>query len=148
MPKVRAYDVDLYYEDSGTGPETLVLVHGWTSSLRAWDFVIRALSAGRFRAVAFDLRGAGRSDRCPTGFEFQALDDEVTASLELPLVTPAATQSTSPPSITRCPCARSTFITLIGTRRLSTSRFHSRFGAVLFDLENWSAIRRMRGTTP
>jgi pimeloyl-ACP methyl ester carboxylesterase len=45
------------------GPEggpTVVLVHGWTCSLRFWTHQIRTLS-DELRVVAYDLRGHGRS---------------------------------------------------------------------------------------
>lgn len=52
---------ELYGEIFGSDEaQTLVLVHGWTEALRYWTYQIRALS-GRFRIVAYDLRGHGRS---------------------------------------------------------------------------------------
>jgi pimeloyl-[acyl-carrier protein] methyl ester esterase len=50
----------LYFEAEGTGP-TVVLLHGWALNLRVWDGLRAALS-GRFRLVALDLPGHGRSD--------------------------------------------------------------------------------------
>ncbi|CAN5535882.1 alpha/beta hydrolase [soil metagenome] len=62
---------------AGTGPSlhaevfgpddapTIVLVHGWTCSLRFWAFQLAELSASH-RVVAFDLRGHGRSDSAPS----------------------------------------------------------------------------------
>ncbi len=41
---------------------TIVLAHGITCSLRAWTYQIREL-ATRYRVVAYDQRGHGRSDR-------------------------------------------------------------------------------------
>lgn len=46
------------------GPEdgsTVVLAHGWTEELSFWGPVIRRLTAAGLRAVAYDLRGHGRS---------------------------------------------------------------------------------------
>src|SRR5437764_2260556 len=50
------------------GPEdapTIVLLHGWTETLRLLTFQIRELSR-EFRVVAYDLRGHGRSGSAPT----------------------------------------------------------------------------------
>lgn len=47
------------------GP-TLVLVHGWTETLKYWIYQIRDLSH-EFRIVAYDARGHGRSGRPPNG---------------------------------------------------------------------------------
>ena len=53
--------VDLHVEVAG--PEDgypLVLVHGWPDSIRCWDRVVPLLS-DRFRVIAYDQRGFGRS---------------------------------------------------------------------------------------
>jgi pimeloyl-ACP methyl ester carboxylesterase len=58
-------DTQLHVEIFGLeDAPTLVLVHGWTEALRYWVYVIRRLS-DRFRIVAYDLRGHGRSGRAP-----------------------------------------------------------------------------------
>ncbi len=50
--------------------ETVILLHGFTSTARAWDGVIAALDSGRYRPLALDLRGHGAArDRTPIGFE-------------------------------------------------------------------------------
>jgi pimeloyl-[acyl-carrier protein] methyl ester esterase len=50
----------LYTEVRGSGP-TLVLLHGWGLNLRVWDGLAAALQ-DRFRIVALDLPGHGRSE--------------------------------------------------------------------------------------
>ncbi|TLY64871.1 MAG: alpha/beta fold hydrolase [Gammaproteobacteria bacterium] len=50
----------LYCEVSGRGRD-LVLLHGWGLNLRVWDGLAGALTA-RFRVIAIDLPGHGRSD--------------------------------------------------------------------------------------
>lgn len=67
MPFVQAGAVRLHYVERGAGPEPLVFIHGYTSSLRAWNPILPRLSS-RYRAIAFDLRGAGESDKPPTGY--------------------------------------------------------------------------------
>jgi pimeloyl-ACP methyl ester carboxylesterase len=47
------------------GPEdgaTVVLAHGWTEALQYWVYVIRAMSKGGFRVVAYDQSGHGSSE--------------------------------------------------------------------------------------
>jgi pimeloyl-[acyl-carrier protein] methyl ester esterase len=51
----------LYCEVSGRGRD-LVLLHGWGLNLRVWDGVAAALTGARFRVIAIDLPGHGRSD--------------------------------------------------------------------------------------
>lgn len=53
--------VALRYTDRGQGP-AVVLLHGYGSSLDAWDPVVPALET-RHRVVALDLKGFGRSAR-------------------------------------------------------------------------------------
>jgi pimeloyl-ACP methyl ester carboxylesterase len=55
-------DARIYYEVAGRGP-AVVLIHGWALNLREWDDQVAAL-APRFRVVAYDRRGFGKS----TGF--------------------------------------------------------------------------------
>ena len=54
--------VDLRYTDTGDGPPTLVLLHGFGSSLFSWRNVTEPLGE-RARVVAFDRPGFGLSER-------------------------------------------------------------------------------------
>ena len=83
MPSVHAGDVRLNYEQHGSGPEQLVFIHGWTSSLRNWAEIVPLLPA-RYTATLFDLRGAGGSDKPDTGYSpkvYAADIDEATRAL-------------------------------------------------------------------
>jgi pimeloyl-ACP methyl ester carboxylesterase len=67
------------------GPEgapSVVLIHGWTCCREFWAPQLSALS-DRYRVVAYDLRGHGRSG-APEGGDFsaEALADDVAAVLE------------------------------------------------------------------
>ncbi len=53
----------LYHEVRGSGPD-LVLLHGWSLNLGVWESLAREL-ATRFRIIAIDLPGHGRSDWDP-----------------------------------------------------------------------------------
>ncbi len=61
MPTIHINGVDLYYESHGAG-ESVLLIHGLGSSTRDWDPQIPALSK-QFEAIAFDVRGHGRSSK-------------------------------------------------------------------------------------
>ncbi|MDR5659901.1 alpha/beta hydrolase [Serpentinicella sp. ANB-PHB4] len=50
----------LGYRECGSGPETLVLVHGNLSSSRHWDILMEEL-APKYKIYALDLRGFGMS---------------------------------------------------------------------------------------
>jgi pimeloyl-ACP methyl ester carboxylesterase len=52
----------VHYKVLGTGPRTLVFVHGWTCSLAMWRLQASDFAARGFRVVALDLPGHGGSD--------------------------------------------------------------------------------------
>ena len=55
----------LYHEVHGRkGGQDVVLLHGWSLNLRVWDGLVREL-APRFRLIAIDLPGHGRSNWDP-----------------------------------------------------------------------------------
>ena len=63
----------LHTEIWGDGGPTVVLVHGYPDTHAVWRPVAERLAAGGMRAVAYDVRGAGRSD-APKGIGAYALD--------------------------------------------------------------------------
>ncbi|WP_316524835.1 alpha/beta fold hydrolase [Kitasatospora brasiliensis] len=81
---VRSADgVRLYVEVHGRpGAPTVVLSHGWTCSTAFWAPVIREL-ADRYRVVAYDQRGHGRSEIPPSRARYstRALAEDLSAVL-------------------------------------------------------------------
>jgi pimeloyl-ACP methyl ester carboxylesterase len=61
---IEVNGVRLHYLDEGSGPETLLLVHGGGSSLFAWDAITERLKA-KYRVVRLDLPGFGLSGYDP-----------------------------------------------------------------------------------
>lgn len=59
MPTVQANEIDLYYEEQGSG-EPLLLIMGWGGNAASWEPQLSGL-AEHFRVITFDNRGAGRS---------------------------------------------------------------------------------------
>jgi pimeloyl-[acyl-carrier protein] methyl ester esterase len=54
---------DLYVEVNGNGPD-VVLLHGWGLNVRVWDGLVAELR-DRFRLIAVDLPGHGKSEWAP-----------------------------------------------------------------------------------
>ena len=69
--------VRVRYEDTGTG-QAVVLLHGWGSSLDAYNLMARALE-GRYRVVRLDFPGFGGSESLP---EPWSLEDYQNATAE------------------------------------------------------------------
>jgi 3-oxoadipate enol-lactonase len=60
MTTTRIDDIQLVYDDVGTGP-AVVLIHGYPFNRSLWNEQVEAL-AGKYRVVTPDLRGFGESD--------------------------------------------------------------------------------------
>jgi pimeloyl-ACP methyl ester carboxylesterase len=74
MPSVQINDIQMYYEIHGDG-EPLVLILGLGTDISEWDGIIRWL-AQKYKVLAFDNRGAGRTDKpdIPYSIEMMAQD--------------------------------------------------------------------------
>lgn len=72
--------MNLDCEVSGEGPP-IALLHGFTTSGRAWADIAARL-ANRFRVIAVDLPGHGRSPAPPRGYDFTACADDVLAAVQ------------------------------------------------------------------
>lgn len=66
MPRLSVNGATIYYEEHGTGPETIVFAHGLLWSGRMFDHQVNALK-DRYRCIAFDFRGQGQSEVTASG---------------------------------------------------------------------------------
>lgn len=82
MPTIHVNGADVYYEDRGSGEETIVFSHGLLFSCRMFDDQVAVL-ADRYRCVAFDHRGQGRSEVTATGYDMDTLAADAAALIEL-----------------------------------------------------------------
>jgi 3-oxoadipate enol-lactonase len=64
MPLLSVNGTELYYEDTGGDGEPVVFSHGLLWSCRLYDAQVAALRS-RYRCIAFDHRGQGRSADVP-----------------------------------------------------------------------------------
>jgi pimeloyl-ACP methyl ester carboxylesterase len=63
LPQPAEAAVDgVHYTVTGRGPQTLVLLHGFSDNLTTWNRVVPPLAVGN-RVIAIDLPGFGRSSR-------------------------------------------------------------------------------------
>ena len=70
--KENSREIDLYYEDHGSGTP-VVLIHGWPLSGAAWEKQVPALLETGYRVITYDRRGFGRSSRPATGYDYDTL---------------------------------------------------------------------------
>ena len=77
MPDVDVNGTRLFYQQSGNGPD-VVLVHAVTSNQAVWVFtgLTDVIAADGFRVTTYDLRGHGASDRPPTGYTSAAMAED------------------------------------------------------------------------
>jgi len=71
----------LAYYDSGSGDETLVLIHGLGSYIPAWSMNIDVLSESH-RVIALDLPGYGKSTKLAEEFSIPFFAESVTMLLD------------------------------------------------------------------
>ncbi|MFA5065748.1 MAG: alpha/beta fold hydrolase [Dehalococcoidia bacterium] len=80
MPQVKACDVNLYYEVSGEGPP-LLLINGYGDHTGHW-FCMQPVLKRCFKVIAFDNRGAGRSDKPDLPYTMKMLAGDAAALLD------------------------------------------------------------------
>src|SRR5919106_14924 len=76
---VRAGDLDIWTEQVGQGPDVL-LIGGLGDTVESWQFQLDGL-ADRYRLIAFDNRGAGRTAMPEGPVSVEAMADDAAALL-------------------------------------------------------------------
>ena len=77
MPTVHVGDIDMYYEVHGSG-EPLVLIGGLASDLSETEWLTN-WCAQTHRVLAFDNRGAGRTDKPDAPYSIARMADDTNA---------------------------------------------------------------------
>ncbi|MFC1796133.1 alpha/beta hydrolase [Pseudomonadota bacterium] len=75
MPYLDIRHSSIYYEETGSGSETLVFSHGLLMSSEMFRDQVKAFSS-RYRCIAYDHRGQGRSGVSKTGYDMDSLTDD------------------------------------------------------------------------
>ncbi len=74
--KENSGNIDLYYEDHGTG-QAVILIHGYPLSGRAWEKQVPALLQAGYRVIAYDRRGFGQSSQPWSGYNYEIFTDDL-----------------------------------------------------------------------
>jgi pimeloyl-ACP methyl ester carboxylesterase len=81
MPALRVNGVELHYQESGDGPETIVFSHSYLLDSSHFRPQIDILKTS-FRCVAFDHRGHGGSEKARTGYDMENLYTDAVGFIE------------------------------------------------------------------
>jgi pimeloyl-ACP methyl ester carboxylesterase len=73
--KLKANEIELYYKEQGKG-SPIVFIHGWMDDHSMWNSQIEYFSK-KYRAIAYDQRGHGRSDKPKKGYSIKTLSDDL-----------------------------------------------------------------------
>ncbi len=80
MPVIHVRDIDMCYELHGSG-EPLVLIGGLAQDISQWGW-LTAWCAQTHRVLAFDNRGAGRTDKPDAPYTIPMMADDTDALME------------------------------------------------------------------
>jgi non-heme chloroperoxidase len=76
-------DVKIYVHDiNPLGRKTILFIHGWPLSHRAYEYQFNKLPAMGYRCIGIDTRGAGNSSKPYTGYHYNRLADDVRAVVD------------------------------------------------------------------
>lgn len=74
--KENSGDIDLYFEDHGSG-DPIVLIHGYPLSGASWEKQVPALLAAGRRVITYDRRGFGKSNQPTTGYNYDTFAEDL-----------------------------------------------------------------------
>jgi non-heme chloroperoxidase len=74
--KENSGNIDLYYEDHGSG-KPVVLIHGYPLSGASWEKQIGPLLAAGHRVITFDRRGFGKSSQPTTDYNYDTFAEDL-----------------------------------------------------------------------
>lgn len=81
MPYIQINGANLFYEEAGAGPETILFIHGLMLDSESWA-VQRDFFARTHRVITFDLRGQGKSDKTRDRLDLDSLAQDSAAIIE------------------------------------------------------------------
>jgi 3-oxoadipate enol-lactonase len=81
MPEVTVNGATLHYDEAGSGPETIVFSHSYLLDGRHFSPQMEFFKA-RYRCLAFDHRGHGRSQATADGYDVENFFQDAAAFIE------------------------------------------------------------------
>ena len=81
MPSIKVNNVNLYYEEAGSGPETIVFSHSYLLNSNHFKYQIEEFK-NRYGCLAYDQRGHGRSEITENGYDMDNLYRDAVCFIE------------------------------------------------------------------
>ena len=78
MPTLKVNNTELYYEETGSGPETIVFSHGLLMDHTMFA-AQQAAFAPRYRVIVYDHRGQGASADAASGYDMDTIAEDAAA---------------------------------------------------------------------
>src|ERR1700737_3142477 len=69
-------NIDLYYEDHGSG-QPVVLIHGYPLSGASWEKQVPVLLSAGHRVITYDRRGFGKSSQPTAGYNYDTFAEDL-----------------------------------------------------------------------
>jgi len=76
VDKENSGNIDLYYEDHGSGTP-VVLIHGYPLSGASWEKQVPVLLDAGHRVITYDRRGFGKSTQPTTGYNYDTFAEDL-----------------------------------------------------------------------
>ncbi|MCA9172969.1 MAG: alpha/beta hydrolase [Planctomycetales bacterium] len=76
MPRIQLRDVDTHYQQTGAGPD-VILIHAFTSNLSVWMMTGITEALSDYRVTMYDLRGHGASSVPSTHYTSADMSDDL-----------------------------------------------------------------------
>jgi len=80
MPKITVKDIEINYEEEGTGPP-VILVHGLSDDLTLWMPLTPELSRC-YRTIAIDVRGHGHTSKPDMSYSIKLFSEDLSGLVE------------------------------------------------------------------
>ncbi len=74
--KENSSDIELYYEDHGSG-DPVILIHGYPLSGASWEKQVPVLLEARHRVITYDRRGFGKSSQPTVGYNYDTFAEDL-----------------------------------------------------------------------
>jgi non-heme chloroperoxidase len=76
VAKENSGNVELYYEDRGSG-QAVVLIHGYPLSGASWEKQVPILLDAGYRVITYDRRGFGKSSQPAGGYNYNTFSEDL-----------------------------------------------------------------------